>query len=167
MPQPASRVALPLLFGLAVAGWLPPASAQEKADKPPEFPPHAQVLSEFEKVISLTPDDDKPLWTLFKREKDQQLYAELPANFASQKYFIALTVASGDTYAGLQGRDLYVYWRKYDKRLALIQPNVEIACVATTAIRSRRWISGCSAAASKLHVPVTIVTSSAATISCG
>ncbi|HEX6985621.1 MAG TPA: DUF5117 domain-containing protein, partial [Planctomycetaceae bacterium] len=93
---------------------------------PPEFPPHAQVLEGFEKVVSLTPDDDKPLWSLYKREKDQQVFAELPANFASQKYFIALTVASGDTYAGLQGRDLYVYWRKYDRRLALIQPNVEI-----------------------------------------
>lgn len=114
------RLASALLVGSLAAGFVRPAAAQD------DFPPQDQVLSGFNKVVSLAPEDEKPLWTLYKREKDQQLYAELPANFASQKYFIALTVASGDAFAGLQGSDLYVYWRRYDKRLALIQPNVEI-----------------------------------------
>jgi len=111
-----------LALGLLAAGAARPASAQEQ----PEFPPSDQVLNGFQKVVSLAPDDEKPLWTLYKRDKDQQIFAELPAGFASQKYFIALTVASGDEFAGLQGSDLYVYWRRYNKRLALIQPNVEI-----------------------------------------
>lgn len=119
----AFRMASIGIFGV-VAVALSPANAAD--EKPPEYPPHATVLEGFEKVVSQVPDDDKPLWTLYKRDKDQQVFAELPSGFASQKYFIALTVASGDTYAGLQGRDLYVYWRKYNKRLALIQPNVEI-----------------------------------------
>lgn len=126
MPHPTPRALLILLFASLAAGASSSAIGQEKAGKPPEFPPHAEVLDGFEKVVSLLPDDDRPLWTLFKRDKDQQVYAELPGNFASQKYFIALTVASGDRFAGLQGRDMYVYWRRYNKRLALIQPNVEI-----------------------------------------
>lgn len=112
---------------VGVCGFIAAASPALAAEnKSPDYPPHAQVLEGFEKVVSQVPGDDKPLWTLYLRKKDQQIYAELPSNFASQKYFIALTVASGDTYAGLQGRDMYVYWRKYHKRLALIQPNVEI-----------------------------------------
>ncbi|MBA3314932.1 MAG: zinc-dependent metalloprotease [Planctomycetaceae bacterium] len=126
MPRPTPRLLTTALFGFLALGSLRPAAAQEKADKPPEFPPHAQVLEGFEKVVSSAPGDDKPLWTLYKRNKDQQVYAELPGSFASQKYFIALTVASGDRFAGLQGRDMYVYWRRYDRRLALIEPNVEI-----------------------------------------
>lgn len=122
MRCPSARAASVLFAGLLAAG-VNQAFAQEK---PPEFPPSAQVLDGYNKVVSLAPDDEKPLWTLYKRDKDQQLFAELPANFASQKYFIALTVASGDRFAGLQGNDMYVYWRRYDKRLALIQPNVEI-----------------------------------------
>ncbi len=54
------------------------------------------------------------------------MYLELPKDFANKKYFIALTISSGDEYAGLQFGDHYVYWRMYNKRLALVLPNVEI-----------------------------------------
>ena len=37
-----------------------------------------------------------------------------------------MTVASGDYFAGLQAGDMYVYWKRYDKRLALIEPNIEV-----------------------------------------
>ena len=123
MPQPTPRFFTRLACCALLATTVSPATA---AEEKPEFTPHAEVLKGFEKVVSLLPSDDKPLWTLYKREKDQQLYAEMPSNFASQKYFIALTVASGDRFAGLQGRDMYVYWRRYNKRLALIAPNIEI-----------------------------------------
>lgn len=120
------RCSFPRLTPVLTLGVLSAFAARAAAQEQPEFPPHDQVLTGYQKVVSLAPDDEKPLWTLYKREKDQQIFAELPAGFASQKYFIALTVASGDEFAGLQGSDLYVYWRRYDKRLALIQPNVEI-----------------------------------------
>jgi hypothetical protein len=126
MPHPKTHWMFALRVCLVLCAASGSVLAQEKAGKPPEFPPHDQVLEGFEKVVSLAPDNEKPLWTLYKRNKDQQVYAELPGNFASQKYFIALTVASGDRFAGLQGRDMYVYWRRYDRRLALIEPNVEI-----------------------------------------
>ncbi|MFQ5732602.1 MAG: zinc-dependent metalloprotease [Planctomycetaceae bacterium] len=86
-------------------------------------PAHAKILSGYTKVVS-TADGKKPMYTIWVRKKDSQMVAELPANFASKKYFIGLTVSSGERFAGLQARDMYVYWRKFDKRLALIEPNI-------------------------------------------
>lgn len=90
----------------------------------PDFPPHATVLANYTKIVSTT-DGKRSLYTLYKHKKDQKLLAELPASFTSHKYFLALTVAAGDEFAGLQQGDLYFYWRRYGKRLAMIQPNVE------------------------------------------
>lgn len=97
-------------------------SAQEAA--PPEFPPADKVLEGFEKVV--TKANIKPMYTLWTRQKDGQMYGELPRGFAQKKYFIATTVASGEDYAGLQAGDIYVYWKQYDKRLALMTPNIQI-----------------------------------------
>jgi Met-zincin/Domain of unknown function (DUF5117) len=93
-----------------------------EAQKPSTFPAHDKVLTGFTKVV--TKANIKPMYTVWERKSDGQMYAELPRTFATKKYFIALTVASGENYAGLQSSDFYVYWKKYDKRLALIQPNV-------------------------------------------
>ncbi len=90
----------------------------------PEFPPADKVLDGFEKVV--TKANITPMYTLWTRSKDGQMYAELPRGFAQKKYFIATTVASGEDYAGLQAGDLYVYWRRYDKHLALMAPQIEI-----------------------------------------
>ena len=79
------------------------AVAQEPAnpDPPkPDYPPSEKVLEGYEKVV--TKANIKPMYTLWTRQKDGQMYAELPRGFAQKKYFIATTVASGDTYAGLQ-----------------------------------------------------------------
>lgn len=133
--KPFSRwrlaVTVALLGMFAISSGLSPVVAQdakpeEKKDAPPppDYPPHAEVLKGFEKVVS-TAEGDKSLYTLWIRKKDSQMYAELPSGFASQKYFFALTIASGDQFAGLQSGEMYVYWRQYDKRLALIEPNVE------------------------------------------
>ncbi len=106
--------------GLAVFCWTSAVPAQE-----PQFPPSEKVLEGFTKVESRSPDG-QTLGNLYTREKDAQAYIELPKDYATRKYFIALTVSSGDEYAGLQAGDYYVYWRKYDDRLALILPNVDI-----------------------------------------
>ncbi|APZ96832.1 zinc-dependent metalloprotease [Fuerstiella marisgermanici] len=88
-----------------------------------DFPPHAKVLDGFTKVV--TKANITPMYTLYVRTKDGQMYAELPRTFATKKYYMAMTVASGGPYAGLHNADKYVYWRRYDKRLALIEPNTE------------------------------------------
>lgn len=91
----------------------------------PDFPPIEEVTKGYEKVVS-TADGKQSFYTIWIREKDGQMLAELPKDFATQRHFIALTIASGERYAGLQAGDKYVYWKQYDKRLALIEPNVEV-----------------------------------------
>ena len=90
----------------------------------PEFPPHTTVLNGYEKIVS-TADGARSMYTLWTRSKDGQVYAELPPSFAQKRYFIALTVASGDKYAGLQSGEYYVYWRRYNNKLALIVPDLD------------------------------------------
>ncbi|MFN5944170.1 MAG: zinc-dependent metalloprotease [Phycisphaerae bacterium] len=105
--------------GFAVAQDAPPAAAQEK----PDFRPWAEVSKGFTEVESA--DGGKSLYKLWKKDKDHSLIAELPRGWEGQRHFIALTVASGETYAGLQFGEMYVYWKRVNDRLLLIEPNVE------------------------------------------
>ena len=89
------------------------------------FPSYSSVLKDYQKIVS-TADGKKSLYTLYTNSKTGQMYAELPSSFASKRYFIAMTVASGDAYAGLQAGDMYFYWKRYDKRLALMLPNIDM-----------------------------------------
>ncbi len=113
---------------LASAGMNTAIGQEAKKPKPkPEFPPFQQVIEGYEKVplVSKDPTSKKSsLYTIYVRKKDGQMLAELPSSFASKKYFIALTIAAGSRYAGLQFGDEYVYWRRFGKRLALIRPNI-------------------------------------------
>ncbi len=104
----------------------PPPGQPGQPGQPPEqdYPPVEQVLQGFEKVVS-TADGAKSFYTLWVRAKDQQVYAELPAQFVQQKHFLALTVSSGESYAGLQAGDIYFYWKQYGKRLAVVTPNLD------------------------------------------
>ena len=125
-----SRFTLTVIVGLFLFGVMStsafaqaPAAPKPKP-KPPEFPPHSKVLDGYTKVISSA--DGKPgFYTLWVRKKDGRMLAELPRSYASQKQFFAMTVGSGDLYAGLHAGDMYVYWRRFDKRLALMEPNIE------------------------------------------
>lgn len=99
--------------GLAVPAW---------GQEAPEFPQFKDVSKDFTQVVSTT--DGQSFYTLWKRDKDGQMLAELPRGWQNQKHFIALTVAGGETYAGLQSGDMYVYWKRFDKQLALIAPNL-------------------------------------------
>jgi hypothetical protein len=117
----------------------PPAAkpAPEKSEEKskPEFPPLNEVLKDYEKVIS-TADGEKSYYTVWTREKDGQMLAALPSGYEDKKFFIALTIARGEEFAGLQAGDMYVYWKRYDKRLALIQPNIEIRSTGDTESKS-------------------------------
>ncbi|HQX51809.1 MAG TPA: hypothetical protein PLR25_17950, partial [Planctomycetaceae bacterium] len=64
------------------------AVAQEAATPPkPDYPPHDKILEGYEKVV--TKPNIKSMYTLWTRQKDGQMYAELPRGFAQKKYFIA------------------------------------------------------------------------------
>ncbi len=114
-----------LLIGLSLLNLHAQSSNSTSSSSKIEFPPSEKFTEGYEKVVS-TLDGQKSFYTIWRRKKDQQLLAELPKNFANQRHYIALTVASGDSYAGLQAGDAYVYWRQYGKRIALIEPNLEV-----------------------------------------
>ncbi|WP_145174722.1 zinc-dependent metalloprotease [Rubripirellula lacrimiformis] len=106
------------LVALATAATSSPANA--------DLPAFDKVSEGYEKVEVTDQRTPKGLFNVWKRDKDSQLIGELPKNFAGKSYFIALTVSSGDLYAGLQSGDWVVQWRRYDDRLALIAPNLDI-----------------------------------------
>jgi hypothetical protein len=82
------------------------------------------VLKGLEKIVS-TSDGKPSLFTLHVDKKNAKVLAELPKDFEKKKYFIALTVAGGELFAGLQAGDIYVTWKRYGDRLALIEPDLE------------------------------------------
>jgi len=105
---------------LALSMPLPTAQAADS------LPPFDKVSEDFEKVEVTDQAETKGLFNVWKREKDAHLLGELPKNFATKRYFVALTVSSGDRYAGLQSGEWVVQWRRYDDRIALIEPNLAI-----------------------------------------
>lgn len=114
-----------LFFAIAVVGVSEPAAAQTPMPAgPPEFPPAADVLKDFKKVSP--PEGESGLYGIYVRAKDGRVLAELPRDYLAKKYFMAMTIASGAQFAGLQAGDRVVYWRRYDKRLALMDPNIDI-----------------------------------------
>ncbi len=112
-----------LLTAAPIAGaTLVTASTVAAAD----FPEFSKVSEGFKKVEVSDQQADKGLFEIWKREKDSAIIGELPKNFKGKNYFIALTLSSGDRYAGLQSGDWVVQWRRYDDRIALIIPNLNI-----------------------------------------
>ncbi|MFQ5414258.1 MAG: zinc-dependent metalloprotease [Phycisphaerae bacterium] len=110
----------------ALAGQGEPGGKKKDKDKKKkEFPDFKDVAKDFEKVVS-TADGQASLYTLWTRKKDGQMLAELPGNFEKQRLFFAYTISGGITTAGVQYADLYAHWKRYDKRLALIEPNVAV-----------------------------------------
>ena len=88
-----------------------------------DFPPFADVSKGFEKVVS-TADGKGSLYNVWVNKKTNQMLAELPRGYTSQKHFFAMTVSKGEEWAGLQYRDMYLYWKRYDKRMALVAPEL-------------------------------------------
>ncbi len=91
-----------------------------------DLPTFDKVSEGFTKIAVSDQKNPKGLFTLWQREKDAQLIGELPKTFVGKNYFIALTVGSGDRFAGLQSGDWVVQWRRYGDRLALVSPNLAI-----------------------------------------
>ncbi|MCP3906078.1 MAG: DUF5117 domain-containing protein [Planctomycetes bacterium] len=120
---PASpEVAAPMPPGAARAAAMAAAGGGKKKE---EFPKWADASKDYKKVVS-TSDGSRSLYSIWTRKKDAQMLAELPSNYASQKLFIAFTVAGGTTTSGVQSGDMYAYWKRFDKRLALIEPNYAV-----------------------------------------
>lgn len=73
-------------------------------------------------------------YTLYTREKDAQVLAELPKNFEGKKFYLVATVAAGHPQSGVYSiwHDAVgvptktVYWSKRNDQLMLIEPNIAV-----------------------------------------
>lgn len=119
----ASGCLLASALSLSAAAQQPPGGPP--GGPPPEFPPQSEVFKDYEQVVSSI-DKTPSLMQVWVRRKDNQMLGVLPDGYANRKFFIALTVASGERYAGLQAGDMYVYWRRIDKRMVLVAPQLEV-----------------------------------------
>lgn len=90
-------------------------------DKKDEFPPFEKVIDGYEKVNTV---DGKSMYDIYVDKKAGKVLAALPRDYERQNLFIGLTFAGGFPTAGIQYGDQYAKWRRYDKRLALIEPNL-------------------------------------------
>lgn len=95
------------------------AGADDK--KKDDFPPFDKVIEGFDKVSNV---DAKAMYDLYIDKKSGKVLAALPRDYERQNLFIGLTFAGGFPTAGIQYGDMYAKWRRYDKRLALIEPNL-------------------------------------------
>ncbi|MBM4108521.1 MAG: DUF5117 domain-containing protein [Phycisphaerae bacterium] len=85
--------------------------------------PWAEVSKGFEKVISTA--DGQSYYEVWTKKKDNSMLGELPSGFDRQRVMIAMTVASGEDYAGLQAGEVYAFWRRIGNRLALVEPAID------------------------------------------
>ena len=108
-----------------LVGLLAAFSVVNTARAADDYPPFDKVIEGYTKVEP-APEDGRTMYDVYVKEKDGQLLLEIPKNYADKKYFIGLTVASGQIFAGLQAGDFYVQWRQYNKRMALVSPNIAI-----------------------------------------
>ena len=107
-------------------GFDPRVAATDRSGGKSDFPKFDSVVKDSYKKIVSTVDGKPGLYTLYVDEKTGDVLAELPRNFEKQNVFFAYTIAGGIPTAGVQAGDLYAHWKRFDKRLALIQPNFEV-----------------------------------------
>ncbi|MFT5285146.1 MAG: hypothetical protein ACI8TQ_001308 [Planctomycetota bacterium] len=122
MNKPTGRLAFGVLGAAAMVLLTSTVCADD--EKKPDFPDWDKVSEGYSKVTSTA--DGKSLYGIWSRKKDGQVLAELPAGYASQKHFIAMTTPTGEMFSGLQAGDVYVFWKRFDKRMALIAPNLDV-----------------------------------------
>lgn len=87
--------------------------------------PYESLIKEY-KLVQTSSDVPSTMYTLYIQQDKGQVLLEIPKMALNKKYFIGLTVAGGQLYAGLQSGDFYVQWQEYNGRLALIQPNLAV-----------------------------------------
>ena len=123
-------------------------AARSQADD--EFPPFDKVSEGYTKVIS-TADGQASLYTVYRNSKENQLLAELSPSYASQKIFIATSIAGGGTETGFQWSNRYVYWKRIGNRMVMMEPNLD---VRTSDAESKSSISRTFTDSVLLDIPI-------------
>lgn len=98
------------------------ADEKGKAKPKPEFPSLEKVTEGFTEVEG----DGGSFYKLWINKKTGQILAKLPKDYATARHYIAPTVSGGEIFAGLQSDAKFVYWRKFGKRLAMMEENLRI-----------------------------------------
>jgi len=132
--------------GLALAQNAPPTpeeiakmmadNGKKSGDEKPEFPPFEEVVKDHEKVVSTA--DGRSMYTLYKREKDGSILAELPRQFDKQNLYVATAISGGIPAAGIQFGEHFLRWQRFDKTLALIEPNLQTRSTGDVESRASR-----------------------------
>ncbi len=100
--------------------------AATSGSKKSDFPKFDSVVKDTYKKVVSTADGKPGMYTLYIDHKSGDVLAELPRNFGKQNIFFAYTISGGIPTAGVQAGDMYAKWKKFGKRLALIQPNYAV-----------------------------------------
>ncbi len=89
-----------------------------------DFPPFEKISEGFTEVAPA--DGARGMYRVWVNKKTQRTLAELPRNFEKQDLFMAWTVASGVQTSAVQTGDQYARWKRFGKRLALVEPNYAV-----------------------------------------
>jgi len=104
------------IAGLALAAGLASGAVAQ------DFRPFDDVSKGYTKVESAP--GEGTLFGLYLNQREGQLLAEFPRGWQRKKFLLAATPAGGVIFSGLQGPARYVYWKQYDKRMALVEPDL-------------------------------------------
>ncbi|MBX3353425.1 MAG: zinc-dependent metalloprotease [Phycisphaeraceae bacterium] len=110
--------------------------AGASANNKDEFPPFDKVIEGYEKVSNVS--NGRTMWDIYVDKKSGKVLASLPRNYENQNLFIGLTFAGGFPTAGIQYGDMYAKWKRYDKRLALVEPNLSVRATSDAQVRASR-----------------------------
>ena len=126
----AGAASLASIVATVPATAMPAPAIQDR----PEFPPFAKISEGFTEVPA--PEGTKGLYRIWTNKKDQRVIAELPRNFEKQELFLAWTVAGGVQQAAVQVGDQYAKFKRFGKRLALVEPNYSTVSTGDSESRS-------------------------------
>ncbi|MFK7758543.1 MAG: zinc-dependent metalloprotease [Phycisphaerales bacterium] len=94
--------------------------------------PFSKVVEGYDKVSVLA--GEKSFYTLYTRDKDAQILAELPKNYEGKKFYLVATVSAGHPQAGVYSiwhnavgvPTKTVYWSRRGDQLMLVEPNMSV-----------------------------------------
>lgn len=126
MKTPMLLASSGLALGVSLGLFASPTRAAD------DFPPFEKISEGYEKVAVAS--GDGAFYSLYKKEKEAELLAELPADYEGKRFYLVATIAGGDPQAGVYS--IYhdrvgvptkvVYWARRGDQLALIEPNLSV-----------------------------------------